>query len=590
MVQQGERDMKQILVELEQSAPLVEQMSEVLEAWQSGRYMTLLIHIFSGVPDEERLVSIAKELEACCNTRLIAGTISAGEIKDGHVIEPGILVSAMLFEKTCVDVILIHDIKGHERTVGAQVRDILNGVRDLKGAELLFPGTETDTEQMFVEISDCRKEIAIFGGYPGGHQVNAPEHFIFNQSGAMYNSMMVITYAGKDLYIDVDKSIGWQALGLPFKVTKAQGKHLIELEGKPSAEIYEKFLQIDRRKHNNAEDALEFPLLARDDNEEEYLRSVAHIEQDGSMWLDGFVTEGMDIHLTYGDPSRIFETVNQRLATMQQFRPQAILLYTCVVRKTFWKDLADLEMLPFAQMCCTGGFHTWGEIIRGEHTGKLCEHNVTILSIGLREGEPQGEPIEVRIDDTALQGQASLLNRMTRMVYAAMDELQNAYAKLKIMGERDALTGIYNRGMTERLINDALDQGERPLSLIMSDIDHFKRVNDTYGHSVGDEVLCDIAQLLKDSINGYRGAVTGRWGGEEFFVMLPGVDENGAMDYAERLRLSVCDHCFPGAGHLTISQGVITVRGRDEQKLVYKQVDDALYRAKESGRNRVVTA
>lgn len=66
MVQQGERDMKQILVELEQSAPLVEQMSEVLEAWQSGRYMTLLIHIFSGVPDEERLVSIAKELEACC--------------------------------------------------------------------------------------------------------------------------------------------------------------------------------------------------------------------------------------------------------------------------------------------------------------------------------------------------------------------------------------------------------------------------------------------------------------------------------------------------------------------------------------------
>jgi len=82
MVQQGERDMKQILVELEQSAPLVEQMSEVLEAWQSGRYMTLLIHIFSGVPDEERLVSIAKELEACCNTRLIAGTISAGEIKD----------------------------------------------------------------------------------------------------------------------------------------------------------------------------------------------------------------------------------------------------------------------------------------------------------------------------------------------------------------------------------------------------------------------------------------------------------------------------------------------------------------------------
>ena len=581
--------MKQILVELVQGAPLSEQMAEVLEARQDGVYRTLLIHIFSGIPDEERLVKLARELESCCETNLIVGTISAGEIKDGHVIEPGILVSAMLFEETDVNVILIDDIKGHEAAVGRQVREILNAVDDLKGAELLFPGTETDTQQMFVEISDCRKDIAIFGGYPGGHQVNAPEHFIFNQSGAMYNSMMVITYAGKNLHVDVDKSIGWQALGLPFRITKARGKHLIELEGKPAAEIYEKFLQIDRMKHNNAEDALEFPLLARDNNEEEYLRSVAHIEQDGSMWLDGFVTEGMEIHLTYGDPSRIFETVNQRLETMRQFKPQAILLYTCVVRKTFWKELVDLEMLPFARMCCTSGFHTWGEIVRGEHSGKLCEHNVTILSIGMREGDkPREDLAETRIDDTELQGQASLLNRMTRMVYAAMDELQNAYAQLKIMGERDALTGIYNRGMTERLINEALNSAERPVSLIMSDLDYFKRVNDTYGHDVGDEVLCDIARLLTESVEDYEGAVVGRWGGEEFFVMLPGVDEAGAMDYAERLRLTVSNHRFSGPGHLTISQGVITVRDREDQKLVYKQVDDALYKAKDSGRNRVV--
>lgn len=583
--------MKQILVELVQGVLLSEQMAEVLEAYQSGIYRTLLIHVFSGIPDEERLVKIAKELEACCDTRLIVGTISAGEIKDGHVIEPGILVSAMLFEETDVKVTLIDGIKGREAAVGTQVRDLLNAVPDLKGAELLFPGTETDTQQMFREISGCRKDIAIFGGYPGGHQVNAPEHFIFNQSGVMYNSMMVVTYAGQNLYIDVDKSIGWQALGLPFRVTKARGKHLIELEGKPAAEIYEKFLQIDRQKHNNAEDALEFPLLARDSNEEEYLRSVAHIEQDGSMWLDGFVTEGMDIHLTYGDPSRIFDTVNQRLETMRRFGPQAILLYTCVVRKTFWKELVDLEMLPFARMCCTSGFHTWGEIVRGEHSGKLCEHNVTILSIGLREGEKSAEePETIRIDDTVLKGQASLLNRMTRMVYATMDELQSAYAKLKIMGERDALTGIYNRGMTERLINDALGSGERPLSLVMSDIDHFKLVNDTYGHSVGDEVLCDIVRLLTESIEGYEGAAAGRWGGEEFFVMLPGVDEARAMDYAERLRRTVDNHHFSGAGHMTISQGVITVRDSGDQKEIYKQVDDALYQAKETGRNRVVQA
>ena len=103
-------------------------------------------------------------------------------------------------------------------------------------------------------------------------------------------------------------------------------------------------------------------------------------------------------------------------------------------------------------------------------------------------------------------------------------------------------------------------------------------------------MLCDIARLLIESVADYEGAVVGRWGGEEFFVMLPGVDEVGAMDYAERLRLTVSDHRFSEPGHLTISQGVITVRDRVDQKLVYKQVDDALYKAKDSGRNRVVQA
>lgn len=581
--------MKQMLVEINRSAPAADQLADMLREYRTGKYKNILFHIFSGIADEEGLVQLAKEISRCFDTKLIAGTMSAGEIKDGMMIEPGVLVSAILFERSDVSILRIDDVKGNEVAIGRQVREFLDGVPDLKAAELLFPGTETDTEHMYAEISRCRRDIDIFGGYPGGHKLNSPEHFIFDGTGAMYNTMLVITYAGKDLHFDMDKSIGWISLGMPFKITKAEGKHLIELDGKPAAEVYEKFLQIDRKKHNNAEEAFEFPLIAVQ-NGEEQLRSVVHIEEDGSFWLHGFVKEGMNIHLTYGDPTNIVSIVNERLEAMRTFKPQVILLYSCVVRKTFWEDFVDMEMKPFAKLCSTCGFHTWGEILRNSRTGELDENNITMLSIGMREGDaPAEEMPEVRVDDTVLQGQASVLRRLTRLVSTTMEELQKAHGRLTYLAERDALTGIYNRGKMEHLIEKALQRGGTA-SLVMIDLDFFKRVNDRNGHDIGDSVLRETAGIFRESVQAYPGAQIGRWGGEEFFILLPKVDEEKAAAFAETLRRAVDAHAFPTVGHLTISQGVITVHDYKDQKQVYIHVDDALYKAKKAGRNRVEQA
>lgn len=581
--------MKQMLVEINRGAPAAGQLTDILKEYQTGKYKTILFHIFSGVADEAGLVQLAREIEQYFGTKLIAGTMSAGEIKDGMMLEPGVLVSAILFERSDISILRIDGVKGNEIAIGKRVREALDAVPDLKAAELMFPGTEADTEHMYAEISRCRKEIDIFGGYPGGHRLNSPEHFIFDGTGAMYDTMLVITYAGKDLHFDMDKSIGWISLGMPFKVTRAEGKHLIELDGKPAAEVYEKFLQIDRKKHNNAEEAFEFPLMAVQ-NGEERLRSVVHIEEDGSFWLHGFVKEGMNIHLTYGDPTNIVSIVNERLEAMRGFKPQVILLYSCVVRKTFWEDFVDMEMKPFANLCSTCGFHTWGEILRNSRTGELDENNITLLSIGMREGDAPAEDLpEVKVDDTVLQGQASVLRRLTRLVSTTMEELQKAHSRLTYLAERDALTGIYNRGKIEHLIDKALRSGGTA-SLVMVDLDFFKRVNDRNGHDIGDSVLREIAAIFQDSVRGYPGAQIGRWGGEEFFILLPQVDEEKAVAFAEALRRTVDEHVFPAVGHLTISQGVITVHNYQEQKRVYIQVDDALYKAKEAGRNRVEQA
>ncbi len=581
--------MKQILVEYDRNRTLPEQMAEAVEEIGKGNYRSVLIHLYSGLADEEMLVRLCGELRVCCGTDLIVGSMSAGEIMEGHMIEQGVLISVILFEESEISILRFDDIKGNEVKTGIRIRETLDAVEGLKGAEVMFPGTEMDTEHMFEEISRCRKDIRIFGGYPGGHRLNTPEHYIFDVSGAMYNSMLVVTYSGKNLHFNMDKTIGWVSLGMAFKVTRAEGKHLFELDGQPAAKVYERFLQIDRKEHDNAEEAFEFPLMARQ-NGEDRLRSVVHIEEDGSFWLHGFVKNGMDIHLTYGDPSKIVETVNKRLNVLRKFRPQVILLYSCVVRKTFWEDFVDMEMVPFSRLCSTAGFHTWGEILRNERTGELGENNITLLSIGMREGDaPAGELPSVRVDDTVLQGQASVLRRLTRLVYTTMDELQRAHNQLKIMAERDALTGLYNRGSIERLINDALNSGHM-VSLVMLDLDFFKRVNDTHGHDVGDMTLKEVTEIICRSLSSYHSASAGRWGGEEFFVLLPDVDSDVSTSYTEHLRRSVDCHIFPVIGHQTISEGVITVNGRTDRKLVYKAVDDALYRAKNTGRNRVERA
>ena len=582
--------MRQLTVELREGVAIAAQLRGIEEAWNGGQWRSMLIHIYSGVPDEALLMNVAREIEAALPQAIVHGTMSAGEILNGKVIPRGIGISALLFERTDIGLLRFDDVDGHEVDVGRAVVQAIDAIPDLKAVELSLRGIGMDTNHMYQEISKARRGIQMFGGYPGGHQLNSPEHFIFNSREVMYNTLMVITYAGADFHIDVDKTIGWEPLGIPFKVTRAEGNHLIEINGKPAANVYEKFLQIDRTLHNNAEDAFEFPLLARD-GDDERLRSTVHIEEDGSLYLHGFVTEGMEIQLSYGDPSTIVNHVNERLDSLRQFRPQVVLLYSCVVRKTFWESFVNMEMEPFEVIAPTAGFHTWGEIMR-ETNGKLVEHNITMLSIGMREGDPPAEMAPpVRVDDTILRGQASLLRRLTRLVYTSMEQLQKAHNRLTIMAERDALTDLYNRGKIEALIDAALNAtsvNHTPVSLIMLDIDHFKHVNDTYGHETGDDVLRELAYLMRTAIAKVPGAQAGRWGGEEFFILMPGVKERQALDFAEDFRIAVDRNIFTGVSHMTISQGVITTRGTIDRQRVYTLVDNALYQAKEAGRNRVV--
>ncbi|MEA3372710.1 MAG: GGDEF domain-containing protein [Campylobacterota bacterium] len=164
---------------------------------------------------------------------------------------------------------------------------------------------------------------------------------------------------------------------------------------------------------------------------------------------------------------------------------------------------------------------------------------------------------------------------------------QRSYQYEKL-ASTDALTGLYNRYKFNELYVTAYKtkmQRQNALSLILLDIDHFKQVNDRFGHNVGDRVLVQIAHVLLHQVRSVD--IVGRWGGEEFIILLPTADVGQAAKLAEKLRVAIAEKEIELVGHVYVSLGVTEIVSGDMMESAVERADKALYSAKEGGRNRV---
>ena len=154
----------------------------------------------------------------------------------------------------------------------------------------------------------------------------------------------------------------------------------------------------------------------------------------------------------------------------------------------------------------------------------------------------------------------------------------------------DALTGIYNRHGVNELLNQQIkeyNRTQKEFSLLFFDIDFFKRVNDTYGHEMGDYVLVNIAKIVNENIR--SSDIFARWGGEEFLLFLPHTKLEDAKQLAEKLRATIEKHAFSDIDTITCSFGVTLLQEGEDKNSFIKRADTLLYKAKSSGRNCVVS-
>lgn len=178
-------------------------------------------------------------------------------------------------------------------------------------------------------------------------------------------------------------------------------------------------------------------------------------------------------------------------------------------------------------------------------------------------------------------------------LHAAKRMLENLYGQLDLTSRTDSMTGLYNRRHMEERLQESYElflRTEKCFSIMIADIDFFKRVNDQYGHAVGDCLLKIVSKVLRSSVRAYD--IVSRWGGEEFLLLLPAVTSEESENLAERIRCKIEEQNYSSCVEelsITITIGITAVRQGDTINALIKRADDAMCQGKHAGRNRVVT-
>ena len=179
-------------------------------------------------------------------------------------------------------------------------------------------------------------------------------------------------------------------------------------------------------------------------------------------------------------------------------------------------------------------------------------------------------------------------NNLEQKVMERTKELESKNIELERLSITDKLTNIYNRIKLDKTILEQLNLAKRykvEFGIMIIDVDYFKKVNDTYGHQVGDTTLIEVANILKTNIR--ESDTVGRWGGEEFVIICPHTNLEGIKIVANIIREKIEKHQFPVVGNKTASFGITIYQDNDNLETIISRADEALYNAKNNGRNRV---
>lgn len=586
--------MQQFQISFTDQTILSKKLDEINQWCDTHPAYTKIVRIYSEDMELDHIKQICDILNEKMPDALYLGCTSNANILDGVLVNAKFILTCTIFEYETTQAKVLQ-FPFTEETVKEDVENLRNFCADhpwVKAVEMHATIMDMSMKEFCDEMTKLPKEIQVFGGGAFNPNMDDDTAFVFSkENGFMEHGIVFLLLGGEDFHTYSTFISGWKPLKRRFRVTKADREILYELDGKPAFEIYQKFLNINKN-DKFFSNTLEFPLFVEHDDVD-ILRCPLAVNDDDSLVMSSDMQEDTIVRLAYGDPETILSSIRRDGQTIANFRPEVIQTFSCAARRAFWGDenISD-ETFPFRGVAPTTGFYTHGEFLRIH--GDMLNFNVTLVIAAMREGEPKTNEI-VSIYDTQLDNveKIPIIRRFVSFIEASTAELEEINMKLAMTSITDGLTKLYNRAEIERRIHSALEKRANNrmghgLSLIMLDIDNFKKVNDIYGHKEGDHVIQALSDVLREETIGIHSCFIGRWGGEEFMVLLSESNAEEAVRLAEKIRLAFAAVTYETAGPQTVSIGVTQMKDGEDADTIYTRVDKALYTAKANGKNQVV--
>lgn len=586
--------MKQFQITYNNDETFIKKLEEINEWCSNNPSYTTVFRIYSQDMNLDHIRHICDILDDRMPDALYLGCTANANILDGALADAEIILTCTVFEyeSTKAEILQFPFLEENVKEDVSQLKEFCIANPWVNSVEMHATIMDMSMKEFCDEMTTLPKDIQVFGGGAFNPNMDDETAAVFSKgNGFLEHGIVFLLLGGSDFHAYSTFIAGWKPLKRRFKITKADREILYELDGKPAFDVYQRFLNIEKN-DKFFSNTLEFPLFL-EHGDVDILRCPLAVNDDDSLVMSSDVQEDAIVRLAYGDPATILSSIRRDGQNIANFQPEVIQTFSCAARRAFWGDenISD-ETVVFSSIAPTAGFYTHGEFLRKD--GDMLNFNVTLVIAAMREGDPKSNE-RVNIDDTQFDNpdKIPIIWRFVSFIEASTAELEEMNKRLALTSITDGLTRLYNRAEIERKIRSTLNKRTQngtnnDISLIMLDLDNFKKVNDIYGHKEGDNVIKGLSDVLRKTANDVDSHFLGRWGGEEFMVLLSNSNAEEAAILAEKIRSTFASISYETAGCQTVSIGVTQARDDEDADTLYNRVDKALYTAKANGKNQVV--
>ena len=430
--------MRQFQFSYESEDKFVNNLRKISQWRKSSVSSAVFFQIYTSKLNRPRIETVCAMIEKEMPDALYMGCSAFGNIMMGDFTDDEITVVCTVFEYFTTKIkVLQYQLTGEsaEKVTSALIEEVK--ANPWCKCVMTYSTMRGMSMTEFCDrLQKLPEGVQFFGGGAFNFDINSEYACVFSSAERISDHAVVFALMGGDDFNVTSTYItGWKPLGRELIVTDANGPVLMELDGKPAYETYYKYLKIknDADFFNNT---LEFPFFY-EHNGINILRAPIASNGDGSLVMTADMEKNVKAHIAYGDPWTILTNVDEAAIKLSNFIPEAICVFSCAARRTFWgDDEIGKETLPFQSIAPTSGFYTAGEFLRTN--GYVNQHNVTLVVAAMREGKRNVDCIRtVATNKKHMSGKVSMINRLATFIQASTEELEEANRKLMMLSGSD---------------------------------------------------------------------------------------------------------------------------------------------------------